>query len=202
MPIHLLVASHNADKLHEIREILGDMPIELLSMNDYPEIAPVVEDCDTLSGNAMKKALEVAKLTGLITMADDTGLFIDALCGEPGVYSARYAGEGCSYIDNQNKVLALMQDIGARDAYFKTVIAIASPSGIIALHEGCVHGRITTEKRGSRGFGYDPIFEVHGTRKTYAEMEDSQKNACSHRAKAIQSMLPILKELAEAYSQD
>jgi XTP/dITP diphosphohydrolase len=200
MPFKLLVASHNADKLREIRDILRDISIEVLSMNDFPGIAPVVEDCDTLPGNAMKKALEVAKLTGMLTMADDTGIFIDALCGEPGVYSARYAGENCTYADNQNKVLAMMQGIGARDAFFKTVIAIASPSGILALHEGCVHGRITHEKRGSKGFGYDPVFEVVGTGKTYSEMDDSQKNSLSHRALAIKSMLPILKELAETYS--
>ncbi len=197
MPVKLLIASHNPDKLREIRSILSGLPVEVLSMEDFPAIKPVVEDCDTIAGNAMKKALEVAKISGLLTMADDTGLFIEALNGEPGVYAARFAGEGCSYLDNQNKALALMKNHKNRHAVFKTMIALAGPGGILALHEGTVEGSITYKKRGKDGFGYDPVFEVKATHKTYAEMNDEEKNQCSHRALAIKSILPVLTEIIE-----
>lgn len=194
----LLIASHNPDKIKEIAQIISPLGFQIFSMQDFPDIAPVIEDCDTISGNAMKKALEVAKQSGMLTMADDTGFFIEALGGEPGVFAARFAGENCSYADNQDKALHLMENIANRKAIFKTVIALAMPDGIIALHQGSVSGNITHEKRGKGGFGYDPIFEVEDTGKTYAEMTDSEKNLCSHRAKALQSMIPFLQDLLKS----
>ncbi len=189
-----MIASHNKDKIKEITAVLRDFDINILSMDDFPDIEPVNEDRDTICGNAMKKALEVAQRSGILTLADDTGLFIHALNGEPGVFAARYAGEHCSYEDNQNKVLRLMEFQDAREAEFRTAIALSLPDGIVAVHEGSVKGTITRIKRGNGGFGYDPIFEVSSHGKTYAEMNDEEKNSCSHRALALQSIKPVLVE--------
>ncbi len=189
----LLIASHNLDKVNEIRHILGDFPVQLLSMQDFPEIQPVDEDQDTITGNAVKKALETAWQAGVYTLADDTGLFIDALDGAPGVYAARFAGPDCSYADNRIKALQLMAGKAERNAAFRTAVVLAAPDGVVAIHEGCVKGRITESERGDNGFGYDPIFEVEDTGKTYAEMNDNDKNRCSHRALALQSILPVLR---------
>ncbi len=141
----------------------------------------------------MKKALEAAKYSGLITLADDTGLFIEALNGAPGIMSARFAGNSCSYSDNRQKVLRLLQNIQIRKAYFKTAVALSAPDGIIAVTEGRLEGEITTEERGNNGFGYDSIFAVNG--KTYAEMNADEKNRLSHRALAIKSIIPILQKI-------
>lgn len=193
MARELLIASNNPDKLAELHELLGSLNLQLLSLKDCPGFPPTVEDRDSISGNAMKKALEAAQATGLITLADDTGLFIDALDDAPGVYTARFAGEGCSYADNRAKTLQTLEGNPNRKASFRTAIALASPEGIIAVAEGVVEGLITTSERGSNGFGYDSIFEINGL--TYAEMDDDDKNACSHRAAGIRNILPILKNI-------
>ncbi len=191
----LLLASNNPDKLSELRELLKATGVNLLSLSDFPELEPILEDQDTLAGNAAKKALEAARKAGLHCLADDTGLFIPALNDEPGVFAARYAGEGCSYRDNRLKVLRLLENATDRSARFVTCVALAAPDGIIAITEGRVEGRISVSERGNNGFGYDSIFEVDSTGRTYAEMADSEKNALSHRALALQKMLPILTEL-------
>jgi len=193
MPQQLLIASNNPDKLAELHELLSGLDVQLLSLKDIPPFPATIEDRDSIAGNAMKKALEAAEFSGLITLADDTGLFIAALDGAPGVYTARFAGEGCSYADNRAKTLQILQDNPHRQASFKTAIALASPVGIIAVVEGVVEGEITTCERGTNGFGYDSIFEVQG--RTYAEMDDAAKNACSHRAAGIREMLPILQRV-------
>jgi len=190
----LVIATHNNDKLREIKAVLAELPVVIVSINDVLPGFDVVEDKETILANAAKKALETAQAIGLPTLADDTGLFIDALNGEPGVFAARFAGEDCSYADNRHKALKLLENKQDRQAEFRTVAVLAEPEGLVAYREGIVKGLITTEERGSNGFGYDAIFEVLGTNKTYAEMDDDEKNACSHRGKALRSILPILTD--------
>jgi len=194
----LLLASHNQDKAKELKALLSGMNIQLLTLNDFPNIAPTIEDQDTICANAMKKAFEASLKTGLVSLADDTGLFIKALNDKPGVYSARFAGEHCSYKDNRMKVLKLMEGINNRYAEFRTCVALSAPDGIISFKIGILEGNITTEERGTNGFGYDSIFMPLPFNKTYAEMTDTEKNSISHRAKAIEAIIPIIKELIES----
>ncbi len=189
----ILIATHNPDKLKELEELVNPLKLRLYFLRELPGFYPTEEDQETLQKNAMKKALEAAKYSGLITLADDTGLFIEALNGAPGIMSARFAGNSCSYSDNRQKVLRLLQDIQIRKAYFKTAVALSAPDGIIAVTEGRLEGEITTEERGNNGFGYDSIFAVNG--KTYAEMNADEKNHLSHRALAIKSIIPILQKI-------
>jgi XTP/dITP diphosphohydrolase len=192
--LKLILATHNQDKVREIRQILSLLPVEIVSSDEVLPGFEIIEDRDTILGNAAKKALDTAKAAQLPALADDTGLFISALKGEPGVRAARFAGEECSYADNRHKALALMQEVADRSAEFRTVAVLAEPDGIVAYREGIVRGNITTEERGDNGFGYDAIFEVAGTGKTYAEMEDAEKNACSHRGEAFSNLLPFLQK--------
>lgn len=189
----ILIATHNPDKLKELEELVNPLKLRLHFLRELPGFYPTEEDQETLQKNAMKKALEAAKYCGLITLADDTGLFIEALNGAPGIMSARFAGNSCSYSDNRQKVLRLLQNIQIRKAYFKTAVALSAPDGIIAVTEGRLEGEITTEERGNNGFGYDSIFAVNG--KTYAEMNADEKNRLSHRALAIKSIIPILQKI-------
>ncbi|MDD5407431.1 MAG: RdgB/HAM1 family non-canonical purine NTP pyrophosphatase [Candidatus Cloacimonas acidaminovorans] len=189
----ILIATHNPDKLKELEELVNPLKLRLHFLRELPGFYPTEEDQETLQKNAMKKALEAAKYSGLITLADDTGLFIEALNGAPGIMSARFAGNSCSYSDNRQKVLQLLQNIQIRKAYFKTAVALSAPDGIIAVTEGRLEGEITTEERGNNGFGYDSIFAVNG--KTYAEMNADEKNRLSHRALAIKSIIPILQKI-------
>lgn len=189
----ILIATHNPDKLKELEELVNPLKLRLYFLRELPGFYPTEEDQETLQKNAMKKALEAAKYSGLITLADDTGLFIEALNGAPGIMSARFAGNSCSYSDNRQKVLRLLQNIQIRKAYFKTAVALSAPDGIIAVTEGRLEGEITTEERGNNGFGYDSIFAVNG--KTYAEMNADEKNHLSHRALAIKSIIPILQKI-------
>jgi len=187
----LLLATHNPDKVREIKDLLKGLPVKLYSLLDFEGFSEVIEDEPTILGNATKKAYQMAQESQMLCLADDTGLFIEALEGEPGVFSARWAGPSCSYRDNRLKALELLDGIVDRTAEFRTVVALAAPDGIIATKEGIVKGVITTEERGEHGFGYDSIFEVGAL--TYAEMTDEQKNELSHRALAIQAILPIIE---------
>lgn len=189
----LLLATHNPDKVKEIQALLGDLPLKLYSLKDFTHLAEVIEDRPSILGNAIKKALEIAQKTQLLCLADDTGLFIEALRGEPGVFSARWAGKDCSYRDNRLKALQQLEGIEERSAEFRTVVALAAPDGIIAFEEGVVKGKISHEERGENGFGYDAIFEVDSL--TYAQMTDEQKNSLSHRALALKAILPTLETI-------
>ncbi|MBM4399195.1 MAG: RdgB/HAM1 family non-canonical purine NTP pyrophosphatase [Candidatus Cloacimonetes bacterium] len=190
----LVIATHNKDKLSEIKAVLSELPLDIVSIDEVIVGFDVIEDKDTILENAAKKALETSVVTGLPALADDTGLFIEALNNEPGVFAARFAGAGCTYADNRRKALNLLQDSSNRKAVFKTVIVLAEPDGVVTYKEGTVEGIITTEDRGSNGFGYDAVFEVTGTGKTYAEMDSDEKNACSHRGKALREIIPFLIE--------
>jgi XTP/dITP diphosphohydrolase len=193
--ITLLIGSKNRHKIQEISQILAGLNINLVSALDFPDMPDVEEDKDTLEENAAKKAIENAQFAQCLAISDDTGLFIDALDGAPGVYSARYAGETCSFADNRKKVLAEMQGMTNRQAYFRTVVVLASPEKVLAQTDGIVYGEITNEDIGDGGFGYDPIFRERETGKTYAEMDDEEKNRLSHRGIALQKIIPILRDL-------
>ena len=182
----LVIATRNAHKLEEIRAIFDFKNIEVLSAFDFPEIPDVVEDGETLEANAIKKAVEIAKATGCWAMADDSGLEVAALGGAPGVYSARYAGEHCSYSDNNEKLLRKLADKEDRSARFRTVVALSDPDGNVKTVAGECPGVIIEELRGANGFGYDPLFVPEGYAETFAELSSEVKNRISHRARALQ----------------
>ena len=189
----LLIASRNKDKIREIREVLKEVNFEFITAPDIPGLPDVIEDRDTIEGNAIKKAVECAKKSGLLTLADDTGLFVDALNGVPGVYSSRYAGEECTYKNNRTKLLKAMKNIKNREAQFRTVVALASPEGLIGTATGEVKGIITTKEFGNNGFGYDPIFRSVETGKTFGEMTEIEKHKISHRGRAFRKIILILR---------
>lgn len=185
----IVIATHNKDKFKELYFGLKSLNVELLSLNDFPGIGEIIEDGDTLEANALIKARTVYKLTSLPTISDDTGLSVDALNGAPGVYSARYAGENCSYLDNVNKMLSEMKNISEnkRGANFTTVMAYVDGKGEL-LAEGVVKGVIANKIKGIGGFGYDSIFYVYNKGKTFSEMTIEEKNSVSHRSKAINDL--------------
>ena len=190
----LVFATNNQHKLKELQVILGD-EFRLLSLKDIGCNEEIPEEQETLEGNASQKAFFIYNKYGYNCFADDTGLEIKALDGEPGVYSARYAGEEKSAEANMLKVLQKMTKINERKARFRTVISLVV-NGEEKLFEGIVAGDILEEKRGSSGFGYDPIFQPEGFELTFAEMELSEKNKISHRGKAVQKLVNYLKEIA------
>ena len=191
----LLLATRNAHKKSEISALLDGIGIEIVGTDSYPGLPETIEDQPTLEGNAAKKARECALGTGLWSLADDTGLEVNALNGEPGVYSARYAGPGCSYDDNNKKLLAAMNGKTNRSAAFRTVMALCSPDGTITLEQGILEGTVAAAGRGVNGFGYDPLFIVKGTEKTLAEFSSEQKNGISHRARALNNILPHVRRM-------
>jgi XTP/dITP diphosphohydrolase len=185
----LVIATRNAHKLEEIRAIFDFKKLEVLSAFDFPEIPDVIEDGATLEENAIKKAVEIAKATECWALADDSGLEVDALDSAPGVYSARYAGEECSYPANNEKLLRDLADAADRSAQFRTVIALSDPAGNVRTVEGACPGKIIQELRGSNGFGYDPLFVPDGYSETFAELSSKIKNRISHRARALQKAI-------------
>jgi XTP/dITP diphosphohydrolase len=191
----ILLATRNINKVEEIKEILSGLDLEILTSLDFPDIPDVIEDQDSLTGNAIKKASESAIFTGLPALADDTGLFVEALDGAPGVFSARYAGEKCTYRDNRLKMLAEMLGEQNRKAEFRTVVAFTFPDKLVATAEGSVHGVITEKEFGDNGFGYDAIFRALETGRTFGEMNDTEKNTISHRARAFRNLIPELKKV-------
>jgi len=182
----LLIATRNRHKLEEIKAILNIPSIELLSVDDFQSLPDVEEDGTTFESNAIKKSVILALHSKLWTMADDSGLQVDSLNGEPGVRSARYAGEPVDYAANNRKLLDNMKGSTNRTARFCCAIALSSPSGRSQVIVGKCEGRIIDELRGSNGFGYDPLFVPDGHDQTFAEMNNSVKNKISHRAKALE----------------
>jgi XTP/dITP diphosphohydrolase len=180
----LIVATNNLHKLEEIRFIIGNK-IQLKSLEDIGFTGEIPEDFETLEENAAQKALFIHNRFGKDCFADDSGLEIEALNGAPGVFSARYAGKNCTFEDNISLVLEKMQHESNRKAAFRTVIALAM-QGKVTFFEGKISGKITFEKRGILGFGYDPIFIPDGYSITFAEMSTSEKNRISHRARALE----------------
>ncbi|MDO9543540.1 MAG: RdgB/HAM1 family non-canonical purine NTP pyrophosphatase [Kiritimatiellia bacterium] len=183
--MNLLVASRNKHKLEEIRAIFNLPDIALVSADEIPNLPEVIEDGATFQVNAIKKAVTLAMFAHLWTIADDSGLEVDALGGAPGVHSARYAGEPVDYAANNAKLLEELDGIPLRSARFWCVVAMSSPSGRAQIVEGKCEGRIICEIRGKEGFGFDPLFVPEGYEHTFAEMNSSLKNMISHRAAAL-----------------
>ena len=185
----LVLATHNPDKQTEMNAVLSDLGLDVIGLDQYPEIDDIPENGTTLLENALIKARAVHLKTGFPALADDTGLEVDALHGAPGVYSARFAGEDATYQDNVKKLLSVMAGVSKqnRTARFRTVVALID-SDTELWTEGIIEGLITREQRGAGGFGYDPIFEAVDTGKTFSEMSAAQKNEISHRARALQKM--------------
>jgi len=184
----LLLATNNKGKVREYKSLLREIPFEIVTPSELGITTEVDETGSSFEENARLKAATLAAASGLLTLADDSGLEVDALGGEPGVLSARYAGEGASDIDRINYLLARLKDVPGekRTARFRCVIAIAAPDGTVETCSGECQGVIATEPRGNNGFGYDPIFYVPELGKTMAELTPEEKNKISHRAKATE----------------
>lgn len=189
IPDRLVVASQNPDKVREVEEVLESLalPVEIVRGQVWPEVA---ETEPTLEGNALLKARAVVAHTGFAAVADDTGLEVQALGGAPGVYTARYAGPQATYADNVAKLLLEMEGVANRSARFRTAVAMVDPSGSEMVVHGVLEGSIATGPRGDGGFGYDPVFLVDG--RTLAEIPPVEKNAISHRARALQALATAL----------
>ncbi|MCF6238901.1 MAG: RdgB/HAM1 family non-canonical purine NTP pyrophosphatase [Candidatus Marinimicrobia bacterium] len=199
----LLLATQNRHKVDELMRLLEPYDLEVVSLLDFPEIGEIVEDGATLAANALIKARAGYAHCHLPTIADDTGLAVDALNGAPGVYAARYAGENVTYDQNVQKMLDELQDIPAdkRQAQFQTAaVFYDGETTITALGE--VVGSITTERRGETGFGYDPIFFIPEKQKTYAQMSLSEKNQLSHRKRAFEALFKNLLQTHHAFKAE
>jgi XTP/dITP diphosphohydrolase len=190
----VVIATRNEGKLREIKDILAPWSLKILSLKDFPEIPEIIEDGSTFAENAAKKAREVARQTGRLAIADDSGLVVDALQGRPGVFSSRYGGEKATDEERFQKLLAEMMEIpeGKRQAAFVCTIALATPQGEVELLEGRCRGQIAFAPRGEHGFGYDPIFFLPELGKTMAELDPDLKNRISHRARALEKLKELL----------
>lgn len=195
--MEIVVATKNKGKIKEIREVLKGIDAEILSLDEIGLEIEIEEDGRTYSENAVKKAAEVAKRSGRISLADDSGLEIDALNGKPGINSSRFAGINADDRERNLKVLEMMKDVpnGKRGARFRCVIAVAEPNGKLYTCEGVCEGEIAESIRGDKGFGYDPIFIVPEYGKTFGELGPEVKDKISHRAKALKKAKELIKRI-------
>ena len=191
--MELILATHNKDKCKELEAALEGKGIKILTLLDFPNIGDIEENGTTLEENAFIKSRTVFNITKIPTISDDTGLEVDALGGEPGIFSARYAGNSATYDDNVNKLLENMKNIHHydREAYFKTVVTFVSKD-LELVARGSVKGTITKNKKGNKGFGYDPIFYIPELKKTFSEMSIKEKQRISHRGEAIKRLVELL----------
>lgn len=188
----LIIASNNAHKVREIKKILSGKFEEILSLREADVWHETLEDGHTFMENALKKAREIMQITGAAALADDSGICVDALDGAPGIYSARFSSAVCcNASDEMNNILLLQMLEGKEDrsAHYTSAIALVYPDGREVTAEGYMYGKIIDAPRGDRGFGYDPLFVMDGESRTVAEMTDEEKNAVSHRAKALELLL-------------
>ena len=188
----LIIASNNANKIREIKQILGGRFEEMLLLREAGVSHETVEDGQTFMENALKKAREIVEITGCAAIADDSGICAHALDGAPGIYSARFAGEykGQESDDKNNELLLhMLSDKADKTAHYTCAMALVYPDGREVTAEGYMYGRIIEEYRGTRGFGYDPIFVPEGDERTVAEMSDEEKNAISHRGRALKNLI-------------
>ena len=192
----IMLATKNSDKIKEIVEIIPNF-VNVITFKDFKEIPDVIEDGLSIEENSQKKAIEIAKYTSLVTIADDTGLFVDALGGRPGIYSSRYSGENATYEDNYIKLLNEMRGLKGRErkASFRCAATLALPDGRFITQVGEVEGIIAIKPRGNNGFGYDPVFYLPRYRMTFAEMPSDLKNKISHRAKAFRMLEPFIEKV-------
>ncbi|WAM32236.1 XTP/dITP diphosphatase [Caldicellulosiruptor naganoensis] len=197
----LLVATKNRGKAKEIKELIGDFFDEVLTLSDFEGNINIIEDGKTFEENALKKAKTIYDLYRLPTLADDSGLEVDALGGRPGVYSARYAGENATDEERIKKLLEELRDVPCekRGAQFVCVLTFIDENGRVYQTKGICRGKIGFEPRGKNGFGYDPVFIPEGSTLTFAELESEEKNRISHRAKAFEKLKRILGEI---YNED
>ena len=193
----IVLATKNAHKVEEIKAMLAGLTLEIMSLADFPDIPEVEETGTTFAENASLKASAISDATGLIALADDSGLEVDALGGDPGVYSNRFAGTGATDRDKYMRIVKLLADIPEpkRSARFRAAVAIATPAGDIHVVEGKVEGTIAHEPKGEKGFGYDPIFYIPQLGKTMAQLEPWEKNLISHRARALEAAKNVLIQL-------
>ncbi len=188
----LIIASNNKHKIYEIKKMLGSKFSEILSLKEAGINHETVEDGETFLENARKKAREIADISGCASLADDSGICIDALGGAPGVYSARFSGGDDE--DNNRLLLKKLEGNSCRSGHYTCAMVLAYPDGREISSEGYMYGDITESPRGERGFGYDPLFVPTGETRTVAEMTDDEKNEISHRASALAALLPKIKE--------
>ncbi len=191
----LLIATRNQHKFTEIRAILSPYGVACTHLREHPEAPEVDEDGETFEANAIKKAVTLARATGLWTLADDSGLEVAALHGDPGVRSARYAGEPADDAANNRKLLSVLGDRSDRVARFRCVIALSDPAGQTRTASGACPGAILRAPRGAHGFGYDPLFLPDGYVETFAEMDEPTKNRISHRARALQEAVSAWQDI-------
>lgn len=190
----IVIASNNAGKIKEIKNILGNNKLEFLSLKDVGFYKEILEDQDSFKGNAYKKAECVAKDVNEIVLADDSGLEVDILNGQPGVFSARFAGKNATDEKNNEKLLEMMKDVPEekRGAQFRCVLVLMLPNGKSFKAEGICRGKIADRPYGNEGFGYDPIFIPEGYNKTFGQMQEDEKNKISHRYLALQKLKEIM----------
>jgi len=190
----LVIASNNEGKIKEIRQLLSGMDYEVVSLKDLNINVNVVEDQPDFAGNSFKKANEISKLTGEVVLADDSGLEVEALGGQPGVYSARFAGENATDVQNNEKLLSMMSNVpeNRRRACYKCVLTMYWPDGNYIQAEGTCPGSIGFSPAGKGGFGYDPLFIVDGFNRTMAELTPEEKNKISHRGLALKALVDLL----------
>lgn len=193
----LVLGTNNQDKVLEIKEMLKETNLNIKTLADLKIKIEVVEDKDSLEGNALKKAQAMWKKAKMPCTADDTGLFVDALEGAPGVYAARYAGENATYADNRRKLIRELEGIPlmSRTAYFRTVVCYYYEKGKYEIFDGICEGKILLQERGEKGFGYDAVFLPNNYEKTFAELSTEEKNQISHRAKAFDKFKEYLLSL-------
>ena len=198
MTPRLVLATANAAKAQEFRQLLGDLPYEIWTAGDFPGLVLPPEGLDSYAVNARAKARVTAAAVGAVALGDDSGLEVDALNGGPGVASARYGGAGLTDTERVERLLAAMAGAPARAARFRCCLALVAPWGVEATVEGVVAGLVTEAPRGAGGFGYDPIFLVPALDRTLAELRPDEKNRVSHRARAAAAARPILERWAQA----
>jgi XTP/dITP diphosphohydrolase len=187
----LLIATHNTHKTKEIAEMLGDS-YEVRDLTAFPDIPPAIEDGDTFEANASIKAVEASRVVPGLVLSDDSGLEVDALNKEPGIYSARYAGEGATDADNRNKVIAQLESLHLAQpstARFRCVMALAENGKVIATFDGAIEGTLVTTESGKEGFGYDPLFIPEGHTETFGVLPSELKNSISHRSRALAKVI-------------
>jgi len=191
----LVVATKNKKKLQEIRELLRDLPLCVTSLEDYPDAPRIVEDGRTFEQNAIKKAATIALYTGKLVLGEDSGLEVKALQNRPGVYSARYAGEGAADPKNNRKLLSELKGVPAkkRGARYRCAVALADGQGLIGVVSGSCSGRIALEPKGTFGFGYDPLFLIEKFGKTFAQLGPEVKHAMSHRFRALKKARGLME---------
>jgi XTP/dITP diphosphohydrolase len=194
--MQFILATHNLNKITEIKKAFDDAEIDILSLHDFPDLPDVIEDGATIEENSLKKAKEIFEHTRITAIADDTGLEVDYLDGAPGVYAARFAGENCTYEDNNIKMLKSLKGVAVdnRGAKFRCIVSMYGQD-ILEVTQGILEGEIIEELTGNNGFGYDPIFKPKGFEITLAELSLDDKNKISHRGQAVSKMVEIIKSL-------